>query len=55
VASATLTVAGLSALVYGVLDPEDVGLRGLGAVPADAAEQLRAMFPRCLPYVVADF
>ncbi|MEH1128730.1 GNAT family N-acetyltransferase [Micromonospora sp. CPCC 206061] len=54
-AGATLSAAGLSALVYGVLDPEELPLRGLGAVPADAAGELRALFPRLVPHVVADF
>jgi predicted acetyltransferase len=53
--AATLTPAGLSALVYGVLDPAEVVIRGLGSIPDDAAGQLRAMFPRRLPYLYADF
>ncbi|WP_173160586.1 GNAT family N-acetyltransferase [Phytohabitans suffuscus] len=52
---ATLRAAGLSALVYGVLDPDDLPLRGFGAVPADAGAQLRALFPRAVPYLFADF
>jgi predicted acetyltransferase len=52
---ATLTAAGLSALVYGVLDPAEVVIRGLGAVPDDAAAELRTMFPRRLPFVSASF
>jgi GNAT superfamily N-acetyltransferase len=54
-ASATLTVAGLSALVYGVLDPDDVVVRGLGTIPADTAGALRALWPREIPYLTADF
>jgi predicted acetyltransferase len=54
-ATATLTAAGLSALVYGVLDPEDVVLRGLGAVPDDAARELRTLFSRRVPFLSADF
>ncbi|MCX4468908.1 Enhanced intracellular survival protein [Micromonospora sp. MW-13] len=53
--TATLTAAGLSALVYGVLDPAEVDVRGLGQVPADAAAELRRLFPRRLPYLYADF
>ncbi|SCL58548.1 Predicted acetyltransferase [Micromonospora citrea] len=53
--TATLTAAGISALAYGVLDPVEVGLRGLGDVPADAAAELRNLFPRNLPYLFADF
>jgi len=52
---ATLTAAGLSALVYGVLDPEEVAIRGLGTVPDRAAEELRALFPRQLPFVYSEF
>ncbi|MEU4677460.1 GNAT family N-acetyltransferase [Micromonospora sp. NPDC023737] len=55
VPTATLTAAGLSALAYGVLDPIEVHLRGLGQVPADAAAELRRIFPRQLPYLFADF
>ncbi|MCO1595674.1 GNAT family N-acetyltransferase [Micromonospora sp. RHAY321] len=53
--TATLTAAGLSALAYGVLDPAELPLRGLGEVPADAATELRGIFPRRVPYVFADF
>ncbi|MFF5172623.1 enhanced intracellular survival protein Eis [Micromonospora sp. NPDC000089] len=53
--TATLTAAGLSALAYGVLDPAEVHVRGLGDVPPDAAAELRRLFPRALPYLFADF
>lgn len=52
---ATLTCAGLSGLVYGVLDPAEIALRGFGAVPDDAANELRVLFPRDFPYLFADF
>ncbi len=52
---ATLTAAGLSALVYGVLDPADIAVRGLGDISADSAASLRAMFSRRIPYVYARF
>ncbi|MCI4063684.1 GNAT family N-acetyltransferase [Micromonospora sp. R77] len=55
VPTATLTAAGLSALAYGVLDPAEVAIRGLGEVSADAAVELRRIFPRALPYLFADF
>ncbi|MDI5937070.1 hypothetical protein QLR68_02360 [Micromonospora sp. DH15] len=55
VPAATLTAAGLSALAYGVLDPAEVDVRGLGRVPADAAAELRRLFPRRWPYLFADF
>jgi predicted acetyltransferase len=54
-AAATLTAAGLSALVYGVLDPEDIVIRGLGDIPADPAAKLRTLFPRQVPYLYARF
>jgi hypothetical protein len=53
--SVTLSVAGFSALVYGVLDPIEVVTRGLGEVPAEAVATLSTMFPREMPYLVADF
>ncbi|MFF5176779.1 enhanced intracellular survival protein Eis [Micromonospora sp. NPDC000316] len=53
--TATLTAAGLSALAYGVLDPAELPLRGLGDVPVDAAAELRGIFPRRVPYLFADF
>ncbi len=54
-AEATLTAAGLSALVYGVLDPAELVIRGLGQVPADAAARLRLLFPARIPYLYARF
>ncbi|MEU8296110.1 GNAT family N-acetyltransferase [Micromonospora sp. NPDC048909] len=55
VPDATLTAAGLSALAYGVLDPAEVPLRGLGEVSVEAAAELRRIFPRQVPYLFADF
>ncbi|MBU8858288.1 MULTISPECIES: GNAT family N-acetyltransferase [unclassified Micromonospora] len=55
VPAARLTAAGLSALAYGVLDPAEVVVRGLGEVPVDAAVELRRLFPRELPHLFADF
>ena len=52
---ARLTVAGISGLVYGVLDPIDVVARGFGEVGAEAIGPLRALFPRRMPYLFADF
>jgi hypothetical protein len=52
---ATLTVPGLSGLVYGVLDPGDLVVRGLGTVPPDAADELRRLFPRLVPYLFSSF
>ncbi|GIF73745.1 GNAT family N-acetyltransferase [Asanoa siamensis] len=53
--AASLTAAGLSALVYGVLDPTEVALRGLGTIPLEAAEALRDLFPARPPFVCAEF
>ncbi|TDC82026.1 GNAT family N-acetyltransferase [Micromonospora sp. KC606] len=55
VPSATLTAAGLSALAFGVLDPAEVDVRGLGQVGPEAATELRRLFPRELPYLFAEF
>jgi predicted acetyltransferase len=52
---AALTAAGLSALVYGVLDPAELTGRGLGDIAGDQAERLRRLFPRQLPYLYARF
>jgi predicted N-acetyltransferase YhbS len=53
--TATLTAAGLSGLLYGVLDPVDVISRGLGDVESGALGPLRTLFPREMPYLYADF
>lgn len=53
--AATLTVGGFSGLLYGVLDPIEVVTRGLGEVTPTAIGPLAAMFPRRMPYIVADF
>jgi predicted acetyltransferase len=52
---AVVSAAGLSGMVYGVLDPVDVVTRGLGRVEPAAIESLRTLFPRELPYLFADF
>jgi predicted acetyltransferase len=52
---ATLTAAGLSGLVYGVLDPIDVMARGFGQIDSAAIEPLRTLFPPAKPYLFADF
>jgi predicted N-acetyltransferase YhbS len=53
--AATLSVGGFSALLYGVLDPIEVVTRGLGVVSPEAIPTLATMFPREMPYLVADF
>ena len=52
---AVLTAAGLSALVYGVLDPAELPIRGFGTVPRGAEAPLRSLFPPARPYVFAEF
>lgn len=51
----TLTAAGLSGLVYGVLDPGDVVVRGFGDVPSEQAAGLATLFPRTIPYFFSRF
>lgn len=53
--AATLTAAGFSALLYGVLDPVEVFTRGLGELTPEAASPLGTLFPRRMPYLFADF
>jgi hypothetical protein len=43
----------MSALLYAVLDPEDIVIRGLGDIPAEPAARLRTLFPRQVPYLYA--
>jgi hypothetical protein len=52
---AVLNAAALSGLIYGVLDPDEIPLRKLGDVPADAARRLHGLFPRRFPYIFASF
>jgi predicted acetyltransferase len=47
----TLTIQGLSALVYGVTDPADFAIRGWGDPPPEILTTLRVMFPLKLPYL----
>ncbi len=47
----TLTIQGLSALIYGVNDPEDFSFRGWGDPAPEAVHILREMFPPKLPYL----
>jgi predicted N-acetyltransferase YhbS len=53
--AATLTAAGFSGLLYGVLDPVEVVTRGHGEIEAAAMGELAALFPRRMPYLFADF
>jgi hypothetical protein len=51
----TLTAAGLSGLVYGVLDPGDLTVRGFGDAQPDQAAELAKLFPRAIPYIFSRF
>jgi hypothetical protein len=50
-ADCQLTIQGLSALVYGVSDPEDFAYRGWGNPSPALINMLRTMFPARLPYL----
>ena len=50
-AGCDLTIQGLSALVYGTHDPNDLPLRGWGNPTAELQAELRALFPPRVPYV----
>jgi len=52
---AVLTAAGLSALVYGVLDATELPIRGFGTVPREAEASLRSLFAPARPYVFVEF
>jgi predicted acetyltransferase len=49
----TLTVQGLSALVYGVTDPEELSIRKWGNPSPEDQAVLRALFPPAQPYLHA--
>lgn len=48
-----LTIHGLTALVYGVYDPDEFELRGWGYPDHDQQQILRKMFPPAIPYLHA--
>lgn len=50
-ADCNLTIQGLSALVYGVNDPDDFTYRGWGDPSQAVIEVMRSMFPPKLPYL----
>jgi predicted acetyltransferase len=50
-ADCQLTIQGLSALVYGISDPEDFAIRGWGDPSPILVDTLRAIFPPRLPYL----
>ncbi len=51
VADCDLEIQGLTALVYGLNDPEDFIFRGWGSPPPQTCAVMRAMFPPTLPYM----
>ena len=51
----TLSINGLSALIYGVNDPGDFALREWGDPPPCTQDTMRAMFPPALPYLHEPF
>ncbi len=50
-ADCKLTIQGLSALLYGVNDPEDFSIRGWGNPRIEIMAAMRTMFPPKLPYL----
>jgi predicted acetyltransferase len=50
-AECTLTIQGLSALVYGVNDPADFAVRGWGDPSPELQNTMREIFPPKLPYL----
>jgi predicted acetyltransferase len=50
-ADCTLSIQGLSALVYGAHDPADLPLRGWGDPSPETVGAMREMFPHRLPYL----
>ena len=50
-ADCTLTIQGLSALIYGVNDPADFAIRGWGNPTPELVTTLREIFPPKLPYL----
>ena len=50
-----ISAAGLSALVYGTLRPDELGLHGFGTVDAATAAALDTLFPPATPFLYAQF
>ncbi|MGB8645584.1 MAG: GNAT family N-acetyltransferase [Anaerolineae bacterium] len=51
----TLSIQGLSGLVYGTHDPADFAIRGWGDASPDLQVTLRSMFPAVIPYLHEEF
>jgi len=54
-AGCKLTIHGLTALIAGVHDPQDIPLRGWGDPDPDLQSIQRKMFPRMIPYMHENF
>ena len=54
-APVSLTIQGLTALVYGTHDPADFVFRGWGDPDTDQQAAMRALFPMQQPYLYEDF
>lgn len=55
VPSATLSIQGLSALLFNGIDPAVLSFRGWGCSDAATSDQLRALFPPALPFLHEEF
>ncbi|WP_020579431.1 GNAT family N-acetyltransferase [Actinopolymorpha alba] len=53
--TATLTSHGLAALVYGVLDPEELVLQGYAVAEPESRTALATLFPPAAPYLFSSF
>jgi predicted acetyltransferase len=51
----TLSIQGLSALIYGTHDPKDFSLRGWGDPAPDIQDTMRSMFDRQLPFMYEQY
>lgn len=54
-AQATLSIAGISALIYGTQSPAELAARNLGSFEPAGADTLSTMFDRRIPYVHRSF
>ncbi len=54
-AQCDLTIQGLSGLVYGVTDPQDLRYRGWGNPEPDVQQAMRSLFPSMSPHLHEEF
>jgi hypothetical protein len=54
-AECSLSIQGLTALVYGTHDPEDFDVRGWGDPSPELQQTMRAMFPPLAPHLHESF